>query len=37
VTPHAAALSAGNQARQAELFLANLARWARGEPLANAV
>jgi phosphoglycerate dehydrogenase-like enzyme len=35
VTPHAAALSAGNAARQAELFLANLARWARGEPLAN--
>jgi phosphoglycerate dehydrogenase-like enzyme len=37
VTPHAAALSAGNQARQAELFLANLKRWARGEPLANVV
>lgn len=37
VTPHAAALSAGNQARQAEHFLANLARWARGEPLANRV
>ena len=37
VTPHAAALSAGNQARQAEIFLANLARWARGEALANVV
>ena len=37
VTPHAAALSAGNDARQAEHFLANLARWARGEPLANRV
>ncbi len=37
VTPHAAALSTGNQARQAELFLANLARWARSEPLANLV
>jgi phosphoglycerate dehydrogenase-like enzyme len=35
VTPHASALSAGNQARQAEHFLANLERWARGEPLAN--
>jgi phosphoglycerate dehydrogenase-like enzyme len=37
VTPHAAALSAGNAARTAEHFLANLARWARGEPLANRV
>jgi phosphoglycerate dehydrogenase-like enzyme len=37
VTPHAAALSAGNAARQAEHFLANLERWARGEPLANVV
>ena len=36
-TPHAAALSDGNQARQAEHFLANLARWLRGEPLANRV
>jgi phosphoglycerate dehydrogenase-like enzyme len=37
VTPHAAALSAGNRARQAELFLANLRRWALGEALANVV
>ena len=37
VTPHAAALSAGNQARQAEIFLANLRRHAQGLPLANVV
>ncbi len=37
LTPHAAALSAGLRARQAEIFLANLERWARGEPLANVV
>jgi len=37
VTPHAAALSAGNQVRQAEIFLANLRRYALGEPLANVV
>ena len=37
VTPHAASLSAGNQARQAEIFLANLRRYALGEPLANVV
>ncbi len=35
VTPHNAAVSAGNERRAAELFLANLERWARGEPLAN--
>jgi phosphoglycerate dehydrogenase-like enzyme len=37
VTPHAAALSAGNSARQAEIFFANLRRYALGEPLANVV
>jgi phosphoglycerate dehydrogenase-like enzyme len=37
VTPHAAALSAGNHGRQAEIFLANLRRYALGEPLANVV
>ena len=35
VTPHNAAVSAGNERRAAELFLANLERWARGEPLVN--
>jgi phosphoglycerate dehydrogenase-like enzyme len=37
VTPHAASISAGSRARQAEIFLENLARWARGEPLAHGV
>jgi phosphoglycerate dehydrogenase-like enzyme len=37
VTPHASSISAGSQARQAEMFLANLARFARGEPLADVV
>ena len=37
VTPHAASISAGNRVRQAEMFLANLERWARGEALANVV
>ena len=37
VTPHAAALSAGNQARQAEIFLANLRRYALDEPLVSVV
>jgi len=37
VTPHAAARSDGSEARQAGIFLANLARWARGEPLAHVV
>lgn len=35
VTPHNAAVADGNERRAAELFLANLERWARGEPLAN--
>ena len=37
VTPHASSISAGAQARQAEMFFANLARFLRGEPLANVV
>jgi phosphoglycerate dehydrogenase-like enzyme len=37
VTPHNSAASRGNERRQAESFLANLARFARGEPLANEV
>ncbi len=37
LTPHAASISAGSQARQAEIFLANLERWARGEELAHPV
>jgi phosphoglycerate dehydrogenase-like enzyme len=37
VTPHSASLSAGTRARQAEVFLANLARWVRDEPLAHRV
>ena len=34
-TPHNAAVSAGNERRAAELFLVNLEKWARGEPLLN--
>jgi phosphoglycerate dehydrogenase-like enzyme len=37
VTPHAASISAGSRARQAEIFLENLARWERGAPLAHGV
>ena len=35
VTPHNASASAGNERRAAEVFFANLARWARGETLLN--
>jgi D-2-hydroxyacid dehydrogenase (NADP+) len=35
VTPHAAGHSDGNQERVDALFLANLRRWAQGQPLAN--
>ena len=35
VTPHNALASAGNEHRAAELFLANLGRWARGAALLN--
>lgn len=34
-TPHNAAVSTGNERRAAELFLLNLEKWARGEPLLN--
>jgi phosphoglycerate dehydrogenase-like enzyme len=37
VTPHCAGHSDGNEARVDAMFLANLARWARDEPLANRV
>lgn len=33
VTPHSAGQSSGNAARTAAMFLANLGRWLRGEPL----
>jgi phosphoglycerate dehydrogenase-like enzyme len=35
LTPHTAAVSAGNERRAAEMFLLNLEKWARGEPLIN--
>lgn len=37
LTPHASTISAGSGARQAEMFLDNLARYARKEPLQNPV
>jgi phosphoglycerate dehydrogenase-like enzyme len=37
VTPHSAGFSDGNESRVAAIFLDNLDRWARGEPLLNAV
>jgi phosphoglycerate dehydrogenase-like enzyme len=33
VTPHSAGFSDGNEQRVARMFLENLSRWARGEPL----
>ena len=33
VTPHSAGFSEGNEERVARMFLDNLGRWARGEPL----
>jgi hypothetical protein len=30
-----AALSAGNEGRATQIFLTNLVRWARGQPLLN--
>ena len=35
LTPHNASVSAGNDRRSAEMFLLNLEKWARGEPLLN--
>ncbi|WPH11976.1 D-2-hydroxyacid dehydrogenase [Variovorax paradoxus] len=37
VTPHTAGHSDGNEARVATIFLDNLRRWARGQPLLNRV
>ena len=37
VTPHSAGFSDGNEERVADIFLDNLGRWARGEPLRNRV
>jgi phosphoglycerate dehydrogenase-like enzyme len=37
VTPHNSPASAGNDRRVYELFLENLVRWQRGEPLLNEV
>ena len=35
LTPHNASASGGNDQRSAEIFLLNLEKWARGEPLLN--
>ena len=35
LSPHTAAVSAGNERRAAEMFLHNLEKWVRGEPLVN--
>jgi D-2-hydroxyacid dehydrogenase (NADP+) len=37
VLPHSAGQSGGNAARVAQIFLHNLARWLRGQPLVNVV
>jgi phosphoglycerate dehydrogenase-like enzyme len=37
VTPHDSAVSRGNERRQTEIFLRNLVRYGRGEPLQNEV
>ena len=37
VTPHAAGHSDGNEARVAEMFIDNLGRWLRGQPMLNLV
>jgi phosphoglycerate dehydrogenase-like enzyme len=35
LTPHNASAAAGNERRSAEIFLLNLEKWVRGEPLLN--
>jgi phosphoglycerate dehydrogenase-like enzyme len=37
ISPHDSSASRGNAARISELFLRNVERWARGEPLENEV
>jgi len=37
VTPHSSGVTPGNQTRATAIFLENLARYARGEPLRNEV
>lgn len=37
ITPHGAGHSDGNESRVAELFMNNLSRWVRGEPMVNQV
>ncbi|MDZ7729646.1 MAG: D-2-hydroxyacid dehydrogenase [Dehalococcoidia bacterium] len=37
ITPHNSAVSSGNEERTTQMFLDNLARWGRGEPLHNEV
>lgn len=37
ITPHNSAVAKGNEGRVAEIFLRNLERWLRDEPLANEV
>jgi phosphoglycerate dehydrogenase-like enzyme len=37
VTPHSSGTTPGNHVRSAELFVANVARWVRGEPLRHEV
>lgn len=37
ITPHDSSVCSGNRARVSELFLENLSRWARNEPLINEV
>ena len=36
ISPHNSAVAEGNERRQVDMFLANLRRWGRGEPMINA-